>query len=320
MQKTGFLLVDGNESLKRAAAVPRHWLAAVAMLIVAQWIYTQGHRLSVFLGSWLSGGDTDGFLGSSPGALAFTYAVAGLIYRLLPSLVVAALALHFSKRVDQRTAKAVGVDIATVYTAFVWVFAGLVVALPAIVAILTSGSAKVGLVPQGAAVLTPITVVQAGAEEILFRGVILASLAARYGVRTGLLVSALLFGLWHVYIGQPLLDAGVAFFTSVIFGLTMGVLALHYANLGPSLALHVIWNVAAYLHGAVTSWDEDFWAAWINALHEPWSYAEFQDGSVARFVLVPLMLQALIVYAVCRETVARLLRPRAPAIASQQAG
>src|SRR5262245_4196010 len=33
MQKTGFLLVDGNESLKRAAAVPRHWLAAVAMLI-----------------------------------------------------------------------------------------------------------------------------------------------------------------------------------------------------------------------------------------------------------------------------------------------
>jgi len=44
-------------------------------------------------------------------------------------------------------------------------------------------------------------------EELAFRGVLLALLGRRYGVRAGTLLSSGLFGLWHVL---PSLGGGVA--------------------------------------------------------------------------------------------------------------
>jgi membrane protease YdiL (CAAX protease family) len=255
-----------------------------------------------------------GILGPTVESGTSAYVLAHLLYLVLPSLVVGGLALHLSKRFDNRTPKAVGLDAATFYTGFVWVFAGLVVATPSIVTILTSG-ANLGQLPLLAAVLTPIIIVQAGAEEILFRGVILGSLAARYGARVGLLLSAVFFGLWHLVIGDTLLDSGIAFFSTFIFGLSAGVLTLHYANLGPSLVLHVMWNVAIYLRVAATS-DPDSWVAWTFA--QPWRVEDIQNGDFLRLLIVPKLLETLIVFGACRVTIARLFRARRPEIASRQ--
>lgn len=308
MKQTGFLLVDGNEALGRAPAAPRHWGEALLIVIVAQWIYWQGEPLGGVI-AWAA--LQDATLGESMHEVVSAQALALLLFLVLPSVIVGGLAFYLSQRRDGRSPKALGVDLVTAPLALVWAFAGLIVALPDLVAVLTSG-ADLGDVTRGAAVLTPVTMVQAGAEELVFRGVILASLAARYGVRAGLLISSLLFGLWHVSIGQPWIDAGMLFATTFASGLAMGVVTLHYANLGPAIALHVVWNVAADLQGATSlqgatlQADLDFWLAWVAAFQDSWTFEDLQTGALLKFVLAPVLIQTLIVAAVCRETVLRL--------------
>src|SRR5687768_7912069 len=46
---TGFLLVDGSAAQGRAPAVPRHWLAALAIVIVFQWVLWQGEAVSYLI-------------------------------------------------------------------------------------------------------------------------------------------------------------------------------------------------------------------------------------------------------------------------------
>lgn len=302
MAKTGFLLIDGNEALGRAPAAPRHWGEALVIVIVAQWIYWQGSSLASVIAYAAA---SNGILGAS----AWPAAAPLLYYLVIPSVIVAALAFYLSQRLDGRSPKALGIDLISAPTALPWAFAGLIVGAPHLMAVLTSG-ADMGNVARGAAVLTPVTIVQAGAEEVMFRGVILASLAARYGVRTGVVISALLFGLWHVSIGQSWADAGVYFAVMFAFGLTAGVATLHYANLGPAIALHVVWNVTNDLQGATSVADLDFWSAWATVFRQAWTPEELEAGAMVKFVFAPLLIEILIVAAVCRETVARLLTGR----------
>lgn len=312
MAKTGFLLVDGNEALGRAPAAPRHWAAALLIVIAAQWVYWQGSSLAHVIAL---AAVPNGILGAWAEEISAALALSQLIFLVLPSLIVAALAFYLSQRLDRRAPKALGVDLVTAPTALVWAIAGLVAALPAAVAVVASG-ADLGDVAQGAAVLTPVTIVQGGAEELLFRGVILASLAGRYGVRTGLVISAILFGLWHVSIGQSLLDAGVRFAATFVFGLTAGLLTLHYANLGPAIALHVVWNVADDLRRATSQADVDFWLAWSSTFEQSWAMEDLHTGLLLKFLLAPLLIETLIVLALCRETVQRLFGgTRAAAVA-----
>ena len=313
MRETGFLLVDGNAALGRAPAVPRHWLAAAAIVIVAQWLFWQGDAAAQLLAVYLVE-RADPELGGY--AMANLAALTNLLYLTLPSVVAVGFALHLSWRVDKRSAKAIGLDVMTAVTAAVWLFAGLGAALPAMIAIALS-SPDLAALAQGAAVLTPVTIVQAGAEEVVFRGIVLASLVARYGVRTGLLISAILFGLWHVVIGQSLFDGGVAFASTFVFGITAGVLTLHYGNLGPALGLHVVWNVASYLAGAAMSWETDFWTTWVSRANEPWTYADIQDGDIFKFLVVPLLFETLFVVGACRETISRLISTPRPATAER---
>lgn len=300
--KTGFLHVDGSEALGREPAKPHHWLVAVVAVIVAQWLMWQGSAFgSVAAGGFLR----FGIIGLAGEGATSAYVVSNLIYLLVPTALLAALTLYCVRKFDGRGAKAIGIDAKTAPIALVWSVAGLLAASPVIAAALMRGPDGAGLI-QGVVILTPVTVVQAGAEEILFRGVLLAFLSARYGVRVGLLISALLFGFWHVQIGQSWLDAAIMFATSFMFGVTAGIVTLHYANLGPALALHVVWNVAAFLYGG-SQWGSDFWPSWVNSFTATWTMERIVSGELAKIVVLPLVLETFIVFAAARDTIYRLV-------------
>lgn len=309
MRKTGFLFVDGDAASGHPAAVPRHWFAAVLIVIVAQWLYWQGGAVARLIAYWQI---QAGLIGSREDIAGAVGAWATLLYLLVPSTAALALALYFSYRFDKRGPKGLGVDWMTAPTAFVWLFAGLLAASPIAVDLLVRG-VDPRILTQGAGLLTPVIIVQAGAEEVIFRGVILASLAARYGVRAGLLISATLFGLWHLNVGQSLVDVAVSFTATFVFGVTAGLLTLHYANLGPAWALHVVWNVAVGL-GNVNEWDADFAAALSSFFSYVWTWDDIQNGALFKFVAAPLLIETLFVFAACRDTIGRLFR--APGLAS----
>jgi len=83
----------------------------------------------------------------------------------------------------------------------------------------TGVTASLGLV-----IVAPVT------EELLFRGWLMRDLAARYGPRTGLLVSSVLFGLVHL---EP-----TAVFYATVAGVALGAVALKTGSTLGSIAMH----------------------------------------------------------------------------------
>jgi CAAX protease family protein len=94
--------------------------------------------------------------------------------------------------------------------------------------------------PFGVAML--VLIVGIGApivEEIFYRGLLQRSLARRFGVWTGILGSALLFGVSHFQLLQlPAL---------VLFGVVLGVLAERSGRLGAPIAAHIVFNMITVL-------------------------------------------------------------------------
>lgn len=294
--KTGYLHIDGNDALGRTPARPHHWLVALAAVMLAQWVMWQGASLGQYAGFLWASGTSD-----SPTS---SFAVSTIFYLAVPTALVATLTLYVSARFDGRGARSIGLAPKAILLAFVWAFLGLIAAVPHMIALAVRGPLGEGWI-SGAATLAPVTIIQAGSEEILFRGVILGFLCARYGARVGVLISALLFGFWHVYIGQPLIDAAIMFATSALFGMTAAVLTLHYASIGPALGLHVVWNVAGYMSS--TAGHSPFWDAWVAYINAPWTIESVMSGEVARMLLIPLAIETLLILAVCRPTVLRLV-------------
>ena len=71
-------------------------------------------------------------------------------------------------------------------------------------------------------------------EETLFRGVLLPVLSQRYGGLWGVVISALVFGIAHLSLGElPAL---------FVLGLGLGWLRLQSGRLGPSVLMHGLWN------------------------------------------------------------------------------
>ncbi|MCP9887740.1 CPBP family intramembrane metalloprotease [Cyanobium sp. ATX 6A2] len=71
-------------------------------------------------------------------------------------------------------------------------------------------------------------------EETLFRGVLLPALGSRWGGTAGVLVSALVFGLAHLSVGELL--------PLVVLGVGLGWLRLRSGRLGPCVLMHSLWN------------------------------------------------------------------------------
>ena len=77
------------------------------------------------------------------------------------------------------------------------------------------------------------------AEEIFFRGFVLTGLLKRFGVRRALLLSSLLFGLFHI-------DPG-AIVPTFALGLVLGWVYLKTGSIWPSIFAHALHNTLAVL-------------------------------------------------------------------------
>lgn len=90
--------------------------------------------------------------------------------------------------------------------------------------------------------------IQSASEEILFRGYIQQSLAARFSnPLVWMVVPALLFGLGHYAPSEMGDNATIIAVWSVIFGLLMADLTARAGTLGPAIALHMANNISALL-------------------------------------------------------------------------
>jgi len=77
-------------------------------------------------------------------------------------------------------------------------------------------------------------------EETLFRGVLLPVIGQRYGGFWAVVVSALVFGIAHLSLGElPAL---------VVLGLGLGWLRLHSGRLAPSVVMHGLWNGLTFVN------------------------------------------------------------------------
>lgn len=90
--------------------------------------------------------------------------------------------------------------------------------------------------------------VQTGSEELLFRGYIQQSLAARFkSPLIWMVVPSLLFGLGHFSPVEAGGNAWLVALWAVAFGILMSDLTARAGTLGPAIALHMVNNVTALL-------------------------------------------------------------------------
>jgi membrane protease YdiL (CAAX protease family) len=309
--KTGFWLVDGDPERGIPAATPRHWVLCAAFVIVAQWVF--GNAIDVTrLGTAL----VLTFGGYGDWQTPFS-TIAWLIF---PFALVAWIAVWLSRRYDGRGFNALGVNARALAGAAPWVLAGVLISGLTIGGffLLSPGWERAA----GEALLwfVPATIIQAGAEEIVFRGALLSMLVARYGAWRGVLISSLLFAMWHLYSGQNLIDAGVYAVMTFVMGLGFAILALHQGHLGGVIALHVVWNVVADVQTGLTDWTgangilgmfDDFWTSYAINGFAQWTLADLQSQETLRNTVLPLILETLIILAACRTTVEKMLTRQA---------
>lgn len=85
--------------------------------------------------------------------------------------------------------------------------------------------------------LTALTLFPAFTEEIVFRGVLARSLAARYRPVLGIAISAATFGVFHIFPPQIV--------STFVLGLVLGLLAVRSRSIVPSIIVHVLNNAVA---------------------------------------------------------------------------
>lgn len=79
-------------------------------------------------------------------------------------------------------------------------------------------------------------------EELVWRGVVQASLVHRLGARSGIALAAAAYALVHVPLGSPVLVAA-----AFSCGLAWGVLRATTASLVPALVAHLLWDALVLL-------------------------------------------------------------------------
>lgn len=102
--------------------------------------------------------------------------------------------------------------------------------------------------------LGTLAVVPAVCEELFFRGFLLQAFREKLGGWTNVALTAVLFGLFHVLVGDTLL--AVRFLPTTLLGLVLGWLSLHTGSVWPGMLLHG-------LHNSVLISLED-WAPWLG--------------------------------------------------------
>lgn len=128
----------------------------------------------------------------------------------------------------------------------------LLIALPTLIsAVLDPESLLPGLAPERWIVLIlpliAMVMVQATAEELIFRGYLLQQLAVRsHSAVIWAGVPSVLFGLMHVGNAEPGPDAIFYMLLTFVLGLTLSVLVWRSGSLWPAIGMHVSINVIGF--------------------------------------------------------------------------
>lgn len=94
-------------------------------------------------------------------------------------------------------------------------------------------------------IVCAVTLMVGFAEEYMFRGVVLAIAARRYGVFGGMLISAVFFSLLHavnILGGLSVGDVFQQMLNTLIFGLVLAPLAILIGRLWPLVIVHWMWD------------------------------------------------------------------------------
>lgn len=194
---------------------------------------------------------TDGLLQSwgSVDAKGYPIGLNGLIVFLtIPFGLTALLTLAWVWLVERRPLANIGLPRTSALTSFAQGLGlGLLTILSVVVAILLAGGFQVRqLAPAlsspasllGIALLAPSFILQAGAEELLFRGWLLSALGRKVNLVLAVTISSALFALLHYGPGQPWLVTVGTF----VFGLFAACWAIKAGNIWGVMGWHAAWN------------------------------------------------------------------------------
>ncbi len=93
-----------------------------------------------------------------------------------------------------------------------------------------------------------VFLIQGGAEEIVFRGWLMSTLAARWGVRAGVIASSLVFMVFHAHVFISGLMFGVIALAGLgAMGLVFALLSLVTRSIVEAVAAHGAFNAAALI-------------------------------------------------------------------------
>ncbi|XBQ15288.1 MAG: CPBP family intramembrane glutamic endopeptidase [Oceanicaulis sp.] len=118
-------------------------------------------------------------------------------------------------------------------------------------ALLEEGGAGTLAAPAGAAVLAVLAgcsvfLIQGAMEEVIFRGWLMSTLAARWGLRAAVVVSSVFFMIFHAHVFVSGLWFGLAALTGLgLTGLVFALLCVFTRSLWEALAAHGAFNFAA---------------------------------------------------------------------------
>ena len=110
---------------------------------------------------------------------------------------------------------------------------------------------SLGLVVLGALVV--LTALVGFGEELLFRGILLRAALRRLHVAHAMLLSAMLFGMFHLInalAGQSVGTTGQQIIFAFFVGFAMAPIALRIRNLWPLIIWHWLWNLAVFISQA----------------------------------------------------------------------
>jgi membrane protease YdiL (CAAX protease family) len=223
------------------------WLALFTALSMGVMLGVLGLGIALFYSQFFASGSPwpIDFFGN---ILSFSIVMATL------SMGMAAGITIFSIARDGRGLRALGLRSAGLRPGLAWSLALLAIHAPMFVLLASAyGPAVVIKNLWYLAAIMPFIVLQAGAEEVMFRGWLLPTVAARHGPAIGVAVSTFAFSAAHFGYGGDLLGMIMSVAVRAPLGWALAVLALRHGNLGAAIGLHTGLNTALFVVAQISA-------------------------------------------------------------------
>ncbi|MEJ0022491.1 MAG: type II CAAX endopeptidase family protein [Alphaproteobacteria bacterium] len=230
----------------RGIALSLFWLLLFTALSMG--IVMVAAIIGLFVAAGGVGGVQDAIANLFSNVLGFSIVMAVL------SLGMAAGITIFSIARDKRGLRALGLRSAGLRPGLAWFVALLAIHAPMFGLLALNYGAEVVIRNLWYLLaIMPFIVLQAGSEEVMFRGWLLPTVAARYGPMIGVIVSTIAFSAAHFGYGGDVLGMVMSVALRAPLGWALAVLALRHGNLGASIGVHTGLNTALFVFAQISA-------------------------------------------------------------------